>query len=247
MTSYSGVIKIVRFNWPWYAFAAAATFAVLLGLFLNVFHGMASALVVAAMMVADLWVLLSLTVSHYVYDLSAVSRGAWLDNIDATKIRRAAIFHAGQDEGSPKVVHLLPSIDFEVFDFYDEQRNGTRSLKRARALNQRRDLQMRSDKIPVGDSTFDLALVIFAAHEIRDDSERAMFFGEVRRVLAPLGRVIVVEHMRDIWNFLAYGPGAFHFLSEQTWRRSFGTADLQINCDRRCTRFVRVFELGRTS
>ena len=247
MTSYSGVTKIVRFNWPWYAFAAAATFAGLLILFFNVFHGIASALVFGGLIVANLWIVLSLTVSHYVYDRSAVARGRWLEHVDAASVRRAAIFHAGQNEASPTVMRVLPSIDFEVFDFYDDHRNGTHSLKRARALNQQRDLSIRSDRIPIADSTFDLALIVFAAHEIRDDSERAAFFAEVGRVLTPSGRAIVVEHLRDIWNFIAYGPGAFHFLSERTWRRSFSAAHLQLHRARRCTRFVRIFELERNA
>lgn len=247
MTSYSGVSKIARFNWPWYAGAAAATLAAILCLYLNILRGIPIAVVVAALVVASLWMFLSLAVSHYVYDRSPLSRGAWLENVDATKVRRAAIFHAGQDEATPTFMRMFPSIDFEVFDFYDEQRNGTRSLKRARALNPHRDLSIRSDMVPVDDSTFDLALVVFSAHEIRDDSERAAFFREVRRVLTPSGRAIVVEHLRDVWNFVAYGPGAFHFLSERRWRQSFAAANLQLHRERGCTRFVRVFELERNA
>lgn len=245
MSSYSGALKIIRFNWPWYAVAVAVTITAVAGLFLDIFPGISGALAVAALVIGDLWLILSLAVSHYVYDRSPIARGAWLDKIVASQIRRAAIFHAGQDEASPAVARLCPSIDFQVFDFYDERRNGTESLKRARSLNPHRDVAIRFDNIPLDESSLDLVLVVFAAHEIRDDRERTAFFGEVRRVLAPTGRAIVVEHLRDIWNFAAYGPGAFHFFSERTWHRSFANGELEVVRESACTPFVRVFELGK--
>lgn len=245
MSSYSGVLKIMRFNWPWYAAAMTATVAAVVGLSLGIFPGIIGVLAVGALVIGDLWLILSLAVSHYVYDRSPVARGAWLDGTVLTEVRRAAIFHAGQDEASPAVARACPSIDFQVFDFYDERRNGTESLKRARSLNPHRDDAIPFDKIPLDESSLDLALIVFAAHEIRDDADRATFFGEVRRVLAPTGRAIVVEHLRDIWNFAAYGPGAFHFLSEPTWLRSFANGELNVLSERTCTPFVRVFELGK--
>ena len=245
MNSYSGVKKIVRFNWPWYAGAAVATVAAILFVYLNGSRGILLALVVAGLVFANAWMLLSLAVSHYVYDCSPVARGAWLQTVDATKIQRAAILHAGQNEASPVVARLLPSIEFQVFDFYDEQRTGTESLKRARSLNPHRDLAIRSDGIPLKDSTVDLALVVFAAHEIREVDDRAAFFREVNRVLSPRGRALVVEHLRDVWNFVAYGPGAFHFLSKRTWHESFANGGLKQLREHSCTPFVRVFELGK--
>ncbi|HZI48828.1 MAG TPA: class I SAM-dependent methyltransferase [Pyrinomonadaceae bacterium] len=245
MSNYSGVLKIIRFNWPWYAAAVALTLGMLLCLFLNLPSRINTVLVVGALVISSLWMLLSLAVSHYVYDRSSVGRGTWLSKLVPSNACRGAIFHAGQDEVSPAVARQFPTLDFQVFDFYDERRNGTDSLRRARALNQHRDLSVKSDEIPVADSAFDLALVVFAAHEIRDESQRTAFFREIRRVLTPSGRLIVAEHLRDSWNFIAYGPGAFHFLSERTWRRSFASAELKILRETNCTRFVRVFELQK--
>ena len=37
------------------------------------------------------------------------------------------------------------------------------------------------------------------------------FFRELKRVLAPGGRVIVTEHLRDLANIAAYSIGAWHF------------------------------------
>lgn len=246
MSRYSGLWKIVRFNWPWYVGAAAVTAAGALWLRSGAADTWA-VLVVAGLVAANLWLLLSLAVSHYVYDRSAVSRGAWLDRLDPARVRRVAVFHAGHDEASEDLARVIPQAEVQILDFYDPERNGTASLKRARASAERRDAVMASDRIPLDDATLDLGIVVFAAHEIRADADRAAFFRELGRVLAPAGRAIVVEHLRDGWNFLAYGPGAFHFLARRTWRRSFADGRLELLLERSLTPFVRVFELGRAS
>ncbi len=37
------------------------------------------------------------------------------------------------------------------------------------------------------------------------------FFNEIHRILKKKRPVFLVEHMRDTANFLAFGPGFFHF------------------------------------
>ena len=55
----------------------------------------------------------------------------------------------------------------------------------------------------------------------------------------------LLAHLRDAWNLIAYGPGAFHFLPASAWKRSFSGGRLAIVRQAACTPFVRVFELGR--
>jgi SAM-dependent methyltransferase len=247
MNHYSGVLKIVRFNWPWYATGLLVTLTAVLCVLFGVLRGFWGSLFVAAAIVANFWLLVSLAVSHYIYDRSDISRGAWLDGLDSIGLGQVAIFHAGHDEASHTVARCLPSLKFEVFDFYSANRNGTASLKRARALNVRHDVPINLNKFPFRSGALDLALVVFAAHEIRQPEERAAFFRELGRVLAPTGRVVVVEHLRDAWNFFAYGLGAFHFLSRRTWHESFANGNLTLLHERALTPFVRRFELRNNS
>lgn len=248
----AGMGRIVRFNWPWYAAAAATIAAGALLLSSPRLGPAASALVLAGLVAAVFWLLASLAVSHYVYDRSGVARGEWLGLIDPGRVRRAAVLHAGQDQATAIATGLLPRAEWRVFDFHAPSRSGTPSLRRARAAAAKQGAgagpgveAIASDAIPLEDGALDLELVVFAAHEIRRESERVAFFGELGRVLAPGGRLIVVEHLRDVWNLLAYGPGALHFLSRATWGRAFDAARLSVLDERRCTLFVRVVELGR--
>lgn len=245
MSKYNGVAKILRFNWPWYAGTVALTAVGIPVLRSGMLSPLAAVFGAALLFLADFWLLASLAVSHYVYDRSPVARGDWLAGEELSAVRRAAIFHAGQNEASDVVARLLPSIEVHEFDFYDAARNGTPSLKRARRAAECRAVAIGLGTMPLRDATLDLALVVFAAHEIRRDQDRAVFFRALARPLAPAGRLFVVEHLRDGWNFLAYGPGAFHFFPRNTWRRSFADGGLRLLSEKSCTPFVRVFELGR--
>ena len=88
--------------------------------------------------------------------------------------------------------------------------------------------------------------VLFAAHEIRHATSRELFFHELRRVLAPDGTVLLVEHARDFANFAAYGPGFLHFLPPAEWRRLASITGLKLITEKRFTPFVRVIQLRST-
>jgi SAM-dependent methyltransferase len=243
VSSYAGVLKIVRFNWPWYAGAVLATAATLGGLALWPVGAPWAALAVMLMALADTWLLLSLVVSHLIYDRSAVARGGWLDGEAGSEV---AVFHLGQDEASTHAARSLPAARRRTFDVYDPARSGSPSLRRARALAGQDATAAALDRLPLADGSIDLGLVVFAAHEIRHDGTRALFFRELARVSGPAGRVLVVEHLRDGWNLLAYGPGAFHFLSRGAWLRTFAQAGLRVARESSLTPWVRRFELRRT-
>lgn len=245
MNRFTGAAKILRFNWPWYAASLAA-----LGGFLAVRGrlpaGLPALLAGAAASAAIFWPLASLAVSHYVYDRSPLSRGAWLRRADPAAARRVAIFHAGLDEASPEAARRLPESRLRVFDIQGIGKV-TSSLARARAAGASPGEAASQDRIPLEDGAVDLALLVFAAHEIRRAETREAFFRELARVLAPAGRMILVEHLRDGWNLLAYGPGAFHFLPRGAWARAFAAARLAVRHEEACTPFVRVFELERAA
>ncbi len=243
MSGSAGLHKIVVFNWPWFAAALVAAAAAAALLRHGALDPRLAAAVAAGFAAAGAWSILSLAVSHYVYDRSPVARGEWLAGLLPDHGARIGVFHAGQDEASAAIGRLLPLAVTQVFDFYDPAVSSTPSLRRARARSARRDLPASPQHLPLTTGAIDAGVVAFAAHEIRSPEARAAFFGELRRVLAPDGRAVVVEHLRDGWNFLAYGPGALHFFSRSTWLRAFAEGGLRVRAEERCTAFVRVFTL----
>jgi SAM-dependent methyltransferase len=240
------LLKIVRFNWPWYA---ASVLGIALGTFLLLRSaprgGAVTAAVLLTLLPAAFWLVASLAVSHFVYDRSAIARGTWIETVDPRAVRRAGVFHAGLNEAAPAVERWLPAAEVRAFDFHGRAGVVTPSLERARRGADGSAAAPCPGGFPLPDGALDLGLVVFAAHEVRDDDARGALFAELKRVLAPAGRILVVEHLRDAWNFLAYGPGAFHFLSRATWRRAFAAGGLALLRESRCTPFVSVFELGR--
>lgn len=266
---WQGARKIAVFNWPWYA-AALAMNAAGIGWLAGAFTvpGPAESfpalrlLIGCAVAAADFWLLASFAVSHYVYDLSPLAAGAWLDDVGnslgggnrgggvkggergAGRALRVAVLHAGQDEASALVTRMLPDASVRILDFHDPRRAGTGSLRRARARAARSGAEpVAAGNLPLGADSADLAVLAFSAHELRLHADRAALFRELRRAVGAEGRIRLVEHLRDGWNLLAYGPGAFHFLPRKAWERDFAAGGLRVAREWPCTPFVRVFDL----
>jgi hypothetical protein len=87
--------------------------------------------------------------------------------------------------------------------------------------------------------------LILAAHEIRNTSERIIFFKQLKDSLSENGKIIVVEHLRDWKNFLAYNFGFFHFFSKKEWKLTFTTAGLAMRSEKKITPFVSAFILEK--
>ena len=79
------------------------------------------------------------------------------------------------------------------------------SIKRARKIY---PLEKEAKKVLIGNlkvaENYDRVLLFFAAHEIRKESDRIIFFKELNRITSDKGEIYIIEHLRDWKNFLAY-------------------------------------------
>src|SRR3712207_5771206 len=83
---------------------------------------------------AAFWLLVSLAVSHYVYDLAGIYRGEWVVSAIPQAPRRYANLHAGLDEFSAVLAQRFPDSERRILDFFDPQLMTEPSIARARKL-----------------------------------------------------------------------------------------------------------------
>ena len=252
-----GVRQIVRFNWPFYVAALLSIVAVSGVAGRLPLPAGARAALYAATALSAFWIAGSLVASWIVYDRSDLMRWTWigraLDRTPATWIN----IHAGLDESTEALRSLFTAGRGRVFDIFDATEMTEPSIARARAssrtwppasggLHDEPSEPADYRDLPVPTGTVDAALLLLSAHELRTDQARGALFDELRRVLAPAGRVVVAEHLRDWANFAAFGPGFLHFHSRGAWLRAFARARLAIQSEFAITPFVRVFVLRRS-
>lgn len=245
---FRGVLQILRFNWPMYAAAAVVLGG---GAIVIAFLPLPEFLRIAALAgigAAAFWLLVSLAVSHYVYDRAGLYHGEWLARAVPASPRRYANLHAGFDEFSHVLATRFPQSERVVLDFFDAKRMTEPSIARARALatNQPPAQQADFSALPLKDGELDAAFLVFAAHELREHKARAQLLAELQRSLAPNGRIVLVEHLRNAANFFAFGPGFLHFHSRAQWLHAVAAARLVVADEFSLTAFVRVFVLEKT-
>ncbi|WP_309673033.1 class I SAM-dependent methyltransferase [Gemmatimonas sp.] len=242
---FDGVLNIVRFNWPMFLLTLALVVVLLGGAAQLTSPGWRIVLAVtAAGLAAGTFV--SLVVSHVIYDRSDLYRFAWLTRVYGDRTPNTAVFcQTGFDESSALLRTRTPGTHWTLIDHYDPVRMTEPSIQRARQHCPPPDGTVAAPyhAWPTTSQQADLVIGMLAVHELRHCDERAAWFGEAARTLQPGGRVVVVEHLRDAANLLAFGPGALHFHSAATWRRSWERARLRVHSEFRITPWVAVFVL----
>jgi SAM-dependent methyltransferase len=241
---FQGMLNIARFNWPLYGAALAVLTLSAAGIFLLTgLFKIASGIGFAC---AAYFILGSLGVSHLVYDCSKLYRWSWLDTaLNGSPLRQAIFCHSGFDETSAELREKFNHVQWSILDHYDEERMTERSIHRARALfpPTTGTWACSYDAWPLTDKLADVVFALFAIHELRTEGERTAWFAEANRCLRKGGRVVLVEHVRDAANFLAFGPGFLHFHTCASWRRCWESAGLRSIDQFSVTPFVQVFVL----
>lgn len=243
--SFQGVNNIVRFNWHFYLFSIGA--ALLISAFGFAFPASYFFFINFFSFIIFATVIISLSVSFYIYDLSGLYSLKWLDKAQIKPGPRLINIHAGFDETSALLQAKFPASELKVFDFYDAEKHTEISIKRARKAYPpfAGTHTICTSEIPLNDNYADQIYLILAAHEIRNEEERTGFFRELNRVTNDSGKIIVTEHLRDLPNFLAYNIGFFHFLPESSWQRTFTCAGLKIIKKIKITPFISTYILEK--
>lgn len=240
---FQGVLNILSFNRHFYIIGLG----VLAALFASRFFIQWPAILFWMIVVAFLYgFIMPLIVSAYVYDFSGYYSMQWLKNLISRDERIDLIvnINAGFDETSFILKNRFPSSDLRVFDFYDAARHTEPAIKKARkvSLVYPNTELVASDFIPLKDKTADIVFLLSAAHEIRSYEEKVRFLKECHRLCKPDGKVIMVEHLRDLPNFMAFSVGFTHFFSRSVWRTAFASAGFSSFQETKFTPFMSIFK-----
>ena len=240
-----GITNIIRFNWHYYVIASVLITVVLLT---SKFLPRAleiTAIIILLFVIAG--IIISFVVSWYIYDHSDLYSLNWLDRLHINADKLLVNINAGFDETSSLLIQKYPGCKLLVFDFYDSAKHTEISIERARKAYPAYPgtKKISTTDIPLKENSVDYIFLIFAAHEIRNNEERIEFFTQLGKSLHANGKIIVVENQRDIYNFIAYNFGFFHFFTAKTWNQTFFKSGLFKDSSFKLTPFISTFVLRK--
>lgn len=240
---FQGVLNILSFNRHFYVFGLGALLLLFISHSLLQWPDHLFGIIIAAFLYG---LIMPLLVSAYVYDFSSYYELHWMKKVvgDPQKVKMIVNINAGFDETSFIIKERFPQSDLSVFDFYNSKQHTEPAIKRARkvSLVYPNTQQVASGSIPLKDCTVDIVFLLSAVHEIRAHEEKIMFLKECHRVCTAGGKVIMVEHLRDFPNFLAFTVGFTHFFSRSVWKDAFERAGFASFREVKFTPFMSIFE-----
>lgn len=240
---FEGVANILQFNWHFFliGFLSLAAIIITVTNYPAFFHPIIWLIIILGFIVLTSPII----VSYYVYDRSGFYELDWLNSFNIESKDRIANINAGFDETSYIIQQKFKVAQLTVFDFFKAEKHTEISIGRARRKYSiyPNTHTLEHYEQPLTNAPFDFILVIFAAHEIRNTSERVAFIECLKKSLTNDGKIILVEHLRDLPNFLAYTIGASHFYSRKSWKHVFSAGNLQLENESKFTSFISVFTL----
>jgi SAM-dependent methyltransferase len=240
--NFQGVLNILSFNRHFYVFGLIALAIIIISYLIFSWSTLFFGIVILAFLYG---LIMPLIVSAYVYDFSGYYNFDWLKNYKFTDSEDKQILNinAGFDETSFIIKNHFPKSDLKVFDFYNAKQHTEPAIIRARkvSLVYPNTQQIISNAIPLKDNSVDLIFLLSAAHEIRSQAEKIQFLKECHRVCKSTGEIIMIEHLRDFPNFVAFTVGFTHFFSKKTWKKAFEGAGFTTFAEQKFTPFMSIF------
>jgi ubiquinone/menaquinone biosynthesis C-methylase UbiE len=238
-----GVLNILSFNRHFYFIGLTVLALITTGF---IWFAWPSTLYWVILTIFIYGLVMPLIVSAYVYDFSGYYSFSWLWNqLDSSRKNLQIInINAGFDETSFLLEKHFPQARLQVFDFYNSKQHTEPAIVRARKVSQLypNTLEIASNKIPLPDQSVDLIFLLSAVHEIRTHQERVLFLQECCRVCKQTGTLIIIEHLRDFPNFLAFTIGFTHFFSAAAWKSALREAGFAQVQETKFTPFMSIFK-----
>lgn len=203
-------------------------------------------ILISGVALAVYFMLMSTIASYLLYDHSDLYKlNTWPQKCIPAAYKNSILAHAGFDPTSKLILEKYPDMKLRVLNFFNENKLTESSIQRAHEYSSVLFPQalIASDDWQLPSHSQDVVFALSSAHELRKHKDRVSFFKEAKNVITENGRVIVMEQLRNLPNFLCFGFAAFHFFSRKTWLKSFNDADLIVAKEFSLTPFMRVFVL----
>ena len=239
---FQGVLNILSFNRHFYVFGLIALTLIIASHLIFNWSDLLYWIIILAFLYG---LIMPLIVSAYVYDYSGYYHFNWLKrfNMEDSDGKQILNINAGFDETSFIIKNMFPKSGLKVFDFYNAAQHTEPAIKRARkvSLVYPDNQPIISNSIPLKDNSVDIIFLLSAVHEIRSQKEKVQFLKECHRLCKQNGQVIMVEHLRDFPNFVAFTVGFTHFFSKRTWKKAFQKAGFSTFAEIKFTPFMSIF------
>ena len=194
--------------------------------------------------VAGWFGLASFAAFAWLFDRSPLLEGRWLADVAAPP-RRWLQLSVFLEQTTLPLGAVFPGAEGLQLDVFSPNAMTEPAVQRARGAGvDGAPRPSRPDALDAPDGWADLTVVTLVAHELRDVAIRRRLFAELARVTAASGRVVLVEHTRNLAALLAYGPGWWHFMPASEWRERAADAGLEVVATRHLTPFVVVLTLA---
>jgi dihydroflavonol-4-reductase len=142
---------------------------------------------------------------------------------------RVADVHFGTYRGTRAALACLPGSEVRAVAVYDPKEEVELAVRDVWKFEQppvghprlKEVLHGRPDRLPLADGSVDVVLLGFGIHEVHRGAERDGLMRELKRVLAPGGRVLLFERGWNPLLLLIFGPLFLHFTPGGEWERWF--------------------------
>ena len=239
--SFTRALALARYNWPLYGVAVISAFVGVF-LLLNSISLPVRVLGGLGALTAAWFAAASFLAFHTMFDCSSFLSGNWLPSLLPRTPKRWVQVSVCLEETTLPMTSLFPQAEGVLFDLFSPNVMTEPAVTRARSTCKRQDaVAATPTSLEVADRWADVTVITLAAHEVRDRNLRESLFRELNRITVVDGRVVVVEHLRNLNAFLAFGPGFSHFLPRREWLRLASQAGLQFLSEFSMTPFIHVF------
>jgi SAM-dependent methyltransferase len=239
-------LALARYNWPLYA---TAVLTIVAGIALSItqpalpirLFGLFGAIV------AGWFAAASLLAFHAMFDRSPLLSGRWLPELLSASPQRWIQISVCLEETTLPMERLYPDAKGALLDLFAPGVMTEPAVRRARSISKKDAVAAAPAALDVADRWADATVSMLAAHEVRDRNLREALFRELARVTAMDGRVVVVEHLRNLAAFAAFGPAYVHFFPRREWLSLADQAGLELLTESSMTPFIHVFVFARAA